>query len=64
MKKFHYYDKSKWDAYQLCSMKPVEPVMIVEADDILQADKLFQKETGIDPVKSPLIAVTLQPLIY
>ena len=61
---FYYYDKSKWDDYQLCSMKPVSPIFTVESNSIIEADDLLKKDFGIDARKSPMIVVTLGPLIY
>ncbi len=62
MKKFHYYNTKDWTIRQQCLLDPVEPVLVVEAADILQADKAFQKEMCIDPSKNPFISVAVQPL--
>ena len=61
---FYYYDKSKWDDYELCSMKPVSPIFTVESNSIIEADDLLKQGFGIDARKSPMIVVTLGPLIY
>ena len=61
---FYYYDKSKWGDYQLCSMKPVSPIFTVESNSIIEADDLLKQDFGIDARKSPMIVVTLGPLIY
>jgi len=62
MKKFYYYDSKNWTARQQCLLDPVEPIFVVEAQCILEADKAFLKETNINPVKTAYVSVTLAPI--
>lgn len=62
MKKFYYYDCKTWTARQQCLLDPVQPIFVVEAEGILDADKAFQEATKINPVKTNNISVTLAPL--
>jgi len=41
--------------------KPLEgfPV-VIDAEDILKADEIFKKQTGIDPVKSPWVGCSVE----
>lgn len=43
MNKYKYFD---------ITAKPKQLIFTCSADDILIADGIFQKETGVDPVKS------------
>jgi len=64
MKTFYYYDKSKWDDYQLCYMKAVEPILTVNANSITEADKVFETQMGFDVKRVPLLVATLNPIWY
>lgn len=62
MKKFYYYNSKDWTARQQCLLDPVEPIFVVEAESILDADKAFQQATQTNPVTTKYISVTLAPL--
>jgi len=62
MPSFHYYDKRNWSLEQCYGVESREPDFIAYAADIVEADQLFQNQSGINPSKSSFIATTLEPL--
>jgi hypothetical protein len=57
MKKFTYLDNT--NLFETVNQKVVKnkPVILaeIEAETILEVDKLFKEKTGIDVIKNPLI---------